>query len=244
VHRRGAGFQQVHLHRFQALDAPCRQQQPRAFASKGSRARSANAGAGSGDEDPTIFQAVCAHICYRILDSPTTMRMTVRTSGRIASTTRTAAPRGRTILFFAFLMAGLIFLLCLRLGFARYAFTCFLWERAEGTVVTTFRTTDPTIQFVGQDGSLHSFSEDYFLLCGRRSLCFRRSFSPGEVVPVVYDPAAPNRAFVRDFALYSTIFEWFVEAFFLLVITTLMLNLVRGGSGNIAIQFGSRPIDE
>jgi hypothetical protein len=138
-------------------------------------------------------------------------------------------------------MAALIFLLALRLGFARYAFTAFLWERTDGAVISTRRTTDPNIQFAAGDGSLHTFSEDYFLLCGRRSLCYRRSFTPGEMVPVVYDPAEPSRAFVRDFALYSTIFEWFVELFFLLLLAALLLRLIRGGSSNVSIQIGSRP---
>jgi hypothetical protein len=169
------------------------------------------------------------------------MPITIRTSGRITATTRTSGRRGKAILFSALLMAGLIFLLGLRLDFARYAFTAFLWERADGTVMNTRTTTIPTIEFAARDGSLRAFSEDYFLLCGRRSLCFRRSFTPGQVVPVVYDPGSPDRAFVRDFALYSTIFEWFVEAFFLLLITLLMVNLILGSSGNLSVQLGSDP---
>jgi Protein of unknown function (DUF3592) len=168
------------------------------------------------------------------------MRMTITTTARVTST-RTAGPRGKTILGIALLIAGLIFLLALRLGFARYAFTAFLWQRTDGTVISANRTTNPTIQFAAADGSLHRFSEDYFLLCGHRSLCFRRYFTMNEVVPVVYDPATPERAFVRDFALYSTIFEWLVEAFFLLLFTALLLNLLRGGSTNMSIQIGSDP---
>lgn len=170
------------------------------------------------------------------------MRITVNTRTRV--TTRTPARRGTAILGIAALMVMLIFLLGLRLDFARYAFTSFLWKRAEGTVISTRRTIDPTIQFAAGDGSLHTFSEDYVLICGRRSLCFRRSFAPGEVVPMVYDPATPERAFVHDFALYSTIFEWFVEAFFLLLMALLLSSLLSSGSGNVSIQIGSdQPVE-
>jgi hypothetical protein len=173
-----------------------------------------------------------------MLDYSVSMRMAISTRARV--TTRASARSGTAILGIALLIAGLVFLLWLRLGFARYAFTAFLWQRTDGTVISTRRTTDPSIRFAAGDGSLHTFSQDYFLLCGRRSLCYRRNFTPGEVVPVVYDPAEPNRAFVRDFALYSTIFEWFVELFFLLLLAALLLQLIRGGSGNLSIQIGSR----
>jgi hypothetical protein len=166
------------------------------------------------------------------------MRMTIRTRTRVA--TQTGAPRGRAILFFALLMAVLIFFLCLRLGFARYAFTAYLWQRADGVVMNTRTTSDPTIEFAARDGTLHTFSEDYILLCGHRSLCWWRNFAPREVVPVVYDPGAPHRAFVRDWALYSTIFEWFVEAFLLVLIAWLVFYLVRGRSTTVSFQTGSR----
>jgi len=172
------------------------------------------------------------------------MGVTIRTSSRIRTTAVTTAHRGKAIFGCAALMAMFILLLCLRLGFARYAFTWFVWQNALGTVMSARSTTHPTIQFAAVDGSLHAFDEDYFLLCGRRSLCYRRSFSPGEGVPIVYDPDAPSRAFVHDFALYSTIFEWFVEAFFLLLLALLFFNLVRGGSGSMSVQFTSNPVDE
>jgi Protein of unknown function (DUF3592) len=170
------------------------------------------------------------------------MRIGISSSGRI--TTRTGARRSTAMLGAAVLMAMLVFLLWLRIGFARYAFTAFQWERANGSVTSAVPTTDPTIQFVAPDGSRHAFNEDYFLLCSRRSLCFRRTFTPGEIVPVIYYPADPSRAYVRDFALYSTIFEWFVEAFFLVVIGLAMSQLISGGSGNLSIRFGSRPMIE
>ena len=167
------------------------------------------------------------------------MQVTINTRTRV--TTQTTGPRGKAILFVALLMGVLIFFLCLRLSFARYAFTAFLWQRADGVVISTRKTSDPTIEFAARDETLHTFSEDYISLCGHRSLCFWRTFTPREVVPVVYDPAAPNRAFVRDFALYSTIFEWLVEASFLLLMTWLLLLLVRSGTGDVSIQVGSGP---
>jgi hypothetical protein len=168
------------------------------------------------------------------------MQITVNTRTRV-TTTPSSGRRGTMILGSALLIAGLIFLLGLRLDFARYAFTAFQWQRANGTVVNPGRLWNPTIQFVAGDGSLQAFNENYGQLCGHRSLCRRRNFTFGEIVPVVYDPAAPSRAFVRDFALYSTIFEWFCEAFFLFLLLLLMVNLILGGSGNVSIQIGSPP---
>jgi hypothetical protein len=163
------------------------------------------------------------------------------TSSRITITARTSGHRGEEILFCALLMAGLIFLMGLRIGFARYAFTAFLWQHAEGAVLNTRSTSDPTIGFAARDGSFHSFSEDYSRLCGRRSLCFPRTFTPAEAVPVVYDPAEPSRAYVRDFALYSTIFEWLVEAFFFLLIALVLSSQLMGdGSGDLSIPIGPR----
>lgn len=167
------------------------------------------------------------------------MGITVRASSHIRTTAVKNQHRGKAIIGCVALMAMLILLMGLRIGFARYAFTFFVWQSAEGTVTNSRTTYDPTIQFAAVDGSLHAFSEDYLLLCGRRSLCFSRRFAPGEVVPVVYDPGAPERAYVHDFALRSTIFEWFAEAFFLLLITLLFRNLVRGGSGSTSIEFSS-----
>ena len=164
--------------------------------------------------------------------------MTIRTTARV--TTRVRPASGKAIWGAAGLMAMFLVLLLLRLDFARYAFTAFAWERAEGTVRSPHWTTDPTVEFVARDGSLHTFSEDYWLLC-HRSLCFTRSFTPGQIVPVVYDPATPQRALVRDFALYSTIFEWFVEAFFFVLFALLMFAMLRGRSSSVAIRFGSDP---
>jgi hypothetical protein len=165
------------------------------------------------------------------------MRIAISTSSRL-KTSASGSPR-RTMLFLALLMAALIFLLALRLDFARYAFTAFLWKPADGVVLDPGRAWNPTIQFAAADGSRHTFVEDYGTLCGRRSLCYRRSFTRGEGVPVIYDPGSPNRAFVHDWALYSTIFEWVVEAFFLLLAALLMARLLSGGSGDLSIQADS-----
>jgi Protein of unknown function (DUF3592) len=164
------------------------------------------------------------------------MRLTINANSRVT----TRAVRGPGILGAALLVAALIFLLSLRIGFARYAFTAFLWKHANGTVVSLRSTTNPTIQFAANDGP-HAFSEDYFLLCGRRSLCFRRTFTPGEVVPVVYDPDAPNRAYVYDWALFATIVEWCIEAGILLVLLLGLAGFFRGGSSSTSIRIGPDP---
>jgi hypothetical protein len=166
------------------------------------------------------------------------MRIGISSSGLI--TARTGPRRGTAILGAVALLAMLVFLMWMRIGFARYAFTAFLWDRSQGAVLNTRSTSDPTIGFAARDGSFHSFSEDYSRLCGRRSLCFPRTFTPAEAVPVVYDPAEPSRAYVRDFALYSTIFEWLVEAFFFLLIALVLSRLLSGQSGDLSIPIGPR----
>lgn len=167
--------------------------------------------------------------------------MTIRTGARI--TTRMRPASGKAIFGAVGLMAMFLVLLLLHLDFARYAFTAFAWEDAEGTVTSLRRTDDPAIRFVARDGTLHMFSEDYWLLC-HRSLCFTRNFTPGEIVPVVYDPGTPQRAFVHDFALYSTIFEWFVEAFFFSFFAFLLLAMLRGQSGHANVSFSTDPTRE
>jgi hypothetical protein len=106
-------------------------------------------------------------------------------------------------------MAGSLWYLWNQFDFARYAATGFFWNHTAGTVTTSGTTSNPTIRFVSIDGLSHSFSEDYALLCGGgRRLCFVRTFHQGEVFPVVYDPAKPERAFIHDWALFSNIIEW------------------------------------
>jgi hypothetical protein len=171
------------------------------------------------------------------------MRMTISSRARV--TTLSGGNRGTAVLGGVLLVGGLIFLLWLRFGFARYAFTAFLWKHTNGTVMNSRLTTDPTIQFTSVDGSPHAFSEDYFLLCGHRSLCYRRSFSPGEVVSIVYDPGAPERAYVYDFALFTTIAEWCFEAGLLLLFLFVLMLLLRGrSSSSMSIRIDTNPDPE
>lgn len=121
--------------------------------------------------------------------------------------------RGTVLLGGALLIIAAIFVLYMEIGFARYAFTGFLWTRTEGTVLNPGTTSKPSIQFSTRDGFTHVFKEDYILLCGgRHSLCFIRNFSQGQVVSVVYDPSMPQRAFVHDWALFAGVIEWFLAA--------------------------------
>jgi hypothetical protein len=134
---------------------------------------------------------------------------------RIRSRALTVIPRRRGLALFggAILTAGTILLLYANLDFGRYAVTGLFWSEAQGTVTNTRTTSTPTIQFLTRDGVPYAFEEDYILLCGGRgSFCFVRSFDPGEVVPVVYDPGTPARAFVHDWALFAGVITWFAEA--------------------------------
>jgi Protein of unknown function (DUF3592) len=133
---------------------------------------------------------------------------------RVERRVATGAPKGRGLVLLsgAALIAAAVGLLWVNIDFARYAVTEFLWRGAEGTVMSLHRTSSPMIRFAGRDGASHSFTEDYILTCGRRSLCFPRHFDPGENVPVVYDAGAPARAFVDDWALSAGVIQWFAEA--------------------------------
>ena len=129
--------------------------------------------------------------------------------------------RGRALFGGICLLAACVVLVWLNFSFARYAVTGFRWVETDGTVVSLHKTSSPTIQFTAGDGASYNFSEDYYLIC-RRSLCFVRYFQPGEVVPVIYDPSAPQRAFVHDWALSVGVLNWFaavvIGALFALVI--------------------------
>jgi hypothetical protein len=107
---------------------------------------------------------------------------------------------------------GMLFLLDAHIGFASYAFTGIFRVRGGGTVVTPGTTSVPTVRFATPDGATHTFSEDYILPCsGRGSSCVTRNFTQGETVPVVYDPAVPERAFIHEWALLSNVVAWFLE---------------------------------
>lgn len=118
--------------------------------------------------------------------------------------------RGWALLSGICLLAACVFLVWLNFSFARYAVTGFRWVETDGTVVSPHGTSFPTIHFSAGDGASYSFSENYYLIC-RRSLCFVRYFQPGQVVPVIYDPSAPQRAFVHDWALSVGVLNCFVE---------------------------------
>lgn len=109
-----------------------------------------------------------------------------------------------TALFMALLLGYLWF----NFDFARYAVTGVFWKQTAGTVTSPGTTFEPTIRFEGIDGLSHFFSEDYILVCSRRVPCWPRGLHQGEVVPVVYDPARPQRAFVHDWALFANILVW------------------------------------
>lgn len=107
------------------------------------------------------------------------------------------------------LLAGCVYF-ALTGGFLRYAVTFPLWNHAEGEVIGLIRNADsnPIVRFKAADGSLQHFDENYFLLCaGRYSFCFARRFTTGEKVPVVYDPLAPQRAYINDWALKENILQ-------------------------------------
>jgi hypothetical protein len=149
--------------------------------------------------------------------------------------------RGWALLGGICLLAACVFLLWLNFSFARYAVTGFRWVETDGTVVTRHRTSAPTIHFSARDGASYNFSEDYYLIC-RRSLCFVRNFQPGQVVPVIYDPSVPERAFVHDWALSVGVFNWFaaavIGAFFALGIFLLLTK--KPINFSVRVSGGSR----
>ncbi len=111
------------------------------------------------------------------------------------------------------LVGGCIFFLWQEGGFASYALTGFRWIHTDGRVTNPSTTSKPSIQFTAGDGSPVLFKEDYILLCaGSRSFCSIRDFQPGQVVPIVYDPSEPGRAYVHDWALFATAMTWFLVA--------------------------------
>jgi hypothetical protein len=119
---------------------------------------------------------------------------------------------------------GIPFFLWHQIGFAMYAASGFSWIHTNGTVISSHTTTVPTIQFATRDGSPIAFKEDYYLMC-HRDFCFVRSFDPGQVVPVVYDPGVPARAYVYDWALFSNTITWFVMAGIFLLLVLLVVGI-------------------
>lgn len=146
---------------------------------------------------------------------------------------------GRALFGGICLLAACVLLVWLNFSFVRYAVTGFRWVEIDGTVVSLHRTSKPTIHFSAVDGASYNFSEDYYLIC-HRSPCFVRYFQPGQIVPVIYDPSAPHRAFVRDWALSVGVLNCFAEgvigAFLALFIFSLLakkpINFSVRVSGN------------
>lgn len=139
--------------------------------------------------------------------------MPVRFSTRIAVRSQSQNRSATRILAGLLLIAGALLVLWINRGFALYAVTGLFWSQTEGKVVDTRTTSKPTVQFTTADGTTESFKEDYILLCGgRSSFCFIRNFAPGERVPVVFDPRAPQNAYIHDWALTSSVLTWFLVA--------------------------------
>jgi hypothetical protein len=149
-----------------------------------------------------------------------------RASVSLRSRSKTAwgtRSRGAVLLGGTLLVAAAILYLSVQVSFAKYAFTGLWWIHTEGTVTNSATTSVPTIRFTARDGSAVLFKEDYILLCGGgRSFCWIRDFTPGQVVPVVYDPAEPTRAYVHDWALFANVLGWFAVAGIGLILALIM----------------------
>jgi hypothetical protein len=159
-------------------------------------------------------------------------RVRIEVKGNAKFETADAPPpsrQGKALLAIAALLAAALFLVWMNRGFADYALRGWRWSETEGTVTDASTTSAPTIAFSTPDGAKHAFREDYIILCGsRRSFCFMRNFDPGQQVPVVYDPHAPQAAFVHDWALKSGVITWFLEAGAAILLALMMLALVKG----------------
>ena len=161
-------------------------------------------------------------------------------------TTRTLALRQSPLLLIAAILFGVGIPLFLwhQIGFAMYAATGFSWIHSNGIVSSSRATDVPTIRFTTRDGSPVAFSEDYFMMC-HRSPCFVRHFVPGQVVPVVYDPDTPTRAYVYDWALFTNTIEWFVMAgIFLLFVLLLVGVRLPTSATSFSARIGRSPESE
>lgn len=121
---------------------------------------------------------------------------------------------------------------------ARYSLTGMFWDGTHGVVMSPRPTSAPAIQFNTPDGESNSFTEDYIILCGRSLFCSWRTLTPGQLVPVVYDPARPERAFVHDWDLFYNVLQmWALFGLLILLASVLLLLLSRGRS--ISFQLGN-----
>lgn len=169
------------------------------------------------------------------------MRMRISLKAGVRSTPQRSTSRNTALLAGVGLLAMDLVLLYLGFGFAEYGFGGFLWwSQASGTVLSVTDSSAPTVEFVTGEGALHQFHEDYILLCqSRRSLCWVRTFTAGEKVPVVFDPHAPNRAFIDDWALMANSLTWILEALLgLLLLWGLTFRWI-GKPGSFSVRTGT-----
>lgn len=167
--------------------------------------------------------------------------MPVRFSTRIEMRSQSQDRSFTRILAGLLLIAGALVLLWFNRGFALYAVTGLFWSQTEGRVMDTRTTSKPTVQFATADGTAESFKEDYIQLCGgRSSFCFIRSFAPGERVPVVFDPSAPQNAYIHDWALTASVLTWFIMAgaLILFLLITAVALVRRPFSASISFDRG------
>ncbi len=163
--------------------------------------------------------------------------------GLRSRTTRTIALRRGPLFYIAaiFFGVGIPLFLWSQIGFAMYAASGFWWIHTNGTVTSSRTTHVPTIQFSTRDGSPIAFKEDYYLMC-HRDPCFVRDLDPGQVVPVVYDPDTPTRAYVYDWALFSNTITWFVMAGIFLLSVLLFVGVrVSSSATNFSVGIGRSP---
>ena len=166
------------------------------------------------------------------------MRISLSASVRPISQTRVS--NNTAVLAGVVLLLADAVLLCVGFGFAQYALGGLLfWPQANGMVVNARNSSRPTVQYVDADGTPRQFHEDYILLCGsRRSFCWVRRFTVGESVPVVYDPRAPDRAYIHDWALTANALTWFFEAFLGVLLLGMVTVRATGKARSFSIRIG------
>lgn len=168
--------------------------------------------------------------------------MPVRFNTRIEVRSQSQNRSATRILAGLLLISGALLLLWINRGFALYAATGLFWSRTEGRVVDARNMSTPTVQFTTADGTIESFKEDYVLLCGgRSSFCFVRNFSTGERVPVVFDPSAPQNAYIYDWALTSSVLTWFIVAGALVLFLVMTAAALVRRPFSASVSFGRDP---
>jgi hypothetical protein len=138
------------------------------------------------------------------------------------------------------LLAMDLVLLYVGFGFAEYGLSGFLWwSSANGTVISASNSSVPTVEFVDAYGTPWQFHEDYIVLCqSRRSFCWVRNFSPGQTVPIVYDPHDPNRAYIHDWALTANALTWVFEACLAVLLLWMLTFRFTGKPRSFSLEIG------